>query len=490
MTNDAPVIVWFRDDLRLADNPALSHGAKSGRPVVAVYILDETPGVRPLGGASRWWLDKSLRSLADDIASGLGGRLILRRGPASAILNALIAETGATSVFWNRVYDAGAIMRDKAIKSSLAASGLICASFNAALLNEPWTVTKADGGEFRVFTPYWRAASAVLDNPQPLPRAAAIRWFGGDITSDDLATWGLHPASPDWSTGFYDWRPGEAGALAQLDAFMADGASGYAKRRDFPGDPATSRLSPHLHFGEIGPRQVYAVAARAAITDQAIASDVETFQKELGWREFNHHVLFHHPQIATRNFRDTFDAFPWRDDPGALEAWRRGRTGYPIVDAGMRQLWSSGWMHNRVRMIVASFLTKHLLIDWRQGEAWFWDTLVDADIANNVANWQWVAGSGADAAPYFRIFNPVLQGARYDPDGDYVRRWVPELAGLANAFVHRPWDANEESLLSAGVRLGTDYPKPIIDHAVARDRAMAAYRSLGDPVSSGREQVP
>ena len=479
MTTAAPLILWFRNDLRLADNPALAHAANSGQPVIALYVLDETRGVRPLGAASRWWLDKSLASLADDVATALGGRLILRRGPALDLLKALVEQTGTTGVCWNRLYDGGSIARDKAIKSALEAVGVTCHSFNAALLNEPWKVTKADGGDYRVFTPYWRAASAAAHNPKPTPRPAAVAWFVDDLASDDRADWRLHPTTPDWSCGFRHWRPGENGALRRLEAFLSSEATGYATRRDFPAEPATSRLSPHLHFGEVGPRQVFAAAARAALTDHEIGRDVETFEKELGWREFNHHVLFHRPDLASRNFRDAFDLFPWRDDRLALEAWRTGRTGYPIVDAGMRQLWTTGWMHNRVRMIVASFLTKHLLIDWREGEAWFWDTLVDADIANNAANWQWVAGSGADAAPYFRIFNPVLQGARYDRRGDYVRRWVPELAKLPNAWIHRPWDADAEALRLADVRLGSSYPAPIIDHAVARERALAAYRSLG-----------
>jgi deoxyribodipyrimidine photo-lyase len=486
MTNAAPLIVWFREDLRLADNPALAHAAKTGRPVIALYILDETPGVRPPGAASRWWLDKSLTSLAENLRTLLGGRLIFRRGPALSILTGLIDQTGATGICWNRVYDAGAIARDKSMESDLAGAGVTCRSFNAALLNEPWQVVKDDGGHYRVFTPYWRAASAAIGVPQPTPRPAAIHWLIADIASDNPADWRLHPTAPDWSTGFCDWRPGESGALLQLDAFLSDGAAGYAMRRDYPGEPATSRLSPHLHFGEIGPRQVYAAASMAAIADDTASVDLETFQKELGWREFNHHVLFHHPDIPTHNFRDTFDDFPWRHAPEELEAWKRGRTGYPIVDAGIRELWATGWMHNRVRMVAASFLTKHLLIDWRLGESWFWDTLVDADLANNVANWQWVAGSGADAAPYFRIFNPVLQGVRYDPDGDYVRRWIPELASLPNRLIHRPWDADQEVSSMAAARLRSDYPAPIIDHAVARDRAMAAYRSLVSRIPSGR----
>jgi deoxyribodipyrimidine photo-lyase len=486
MTDTAPLIVWFRQDLRLADNPALSFAARSGRPMIALYLLDQTPGVRPPGAASRWWLDKSLASLAKDLRS-LGGRLILRRGPALAVLRALIEETGATGVCWNRLYDAGSIERDKAVKRDLARGGIACHSFNAALLNEPWRVVKSDGADYRVFTPYWRAARAAMEDPEASSPPVRGAWLVADLASEAPNAWGLHPRAPDWSGGFSDWRPGEAGARARLDAFLADGAAGYGRRRDYPADHATSRLSPHLHFGEIGVRQVRAAMTLAAHADPAIGADAETFEKELGWREFNHQVLFHHPDLPSRNFRAGFDDFPWRDDPGGLEAWKRGRTGYPIVDAGMRELWATGWMHNRVRMIVASFLTKHLLIDWRLGEAWFWDTLVDADLANNVANWQWVAGSGADAAPYFRIFNPVLQGVKYDPYGDYVRRWLPELALMPEALIHRPWDADPEILSAAGVRLGSHYPAPVVDHAVARERALAAYRGLGETVSSGRE---
>jgi len=364
-----------------------------------------------------------------------------------------------------------------------------CRSFNAALLNEPWQVSKADGGDYRVFTAYWRAANVAADCPEPFAPPSTVNWVKSNLASEERAAWRLHPTSPDWSTGFSDWCPGETGALARLGDFLSDGAAGYAGGRDFPATPATSRLSPHLHFGEIGPRQVYAAAAKAAVAHDAAGTDIETFEKELGWREFNHNVLFHHPDIPTRNFRAAFDGFPWRDDRKGFQAWKHGRTGYPIVDAGMRELWATGWMHNRVRMIVASFLTKHLLIDWRRGEAWFWDSLVDADLANNAANWQWVAGSGADAAPYFRIFNPVLQGAKYDPDGKYVRRWVPELAGLPDRLVHRPWEADQKTLEAAGVRLGSDYPAPIIDHTVARNRALAAYRSRRGPPPSGRERA-
>jgi deoxyribodipyrimidine photo-lyase len=477
MKNPAPLIVWFRNDLRLADNPALTHAADSGRPLIALYILDESAGLRPLGAASRWWLDKSLTSLAQDLRDQIGGQLILRRGAALNVLSDLIGETGAIAVYWNRLYDAATIDRDWAVQSALTAGGVECRSFNAGLLNEPWQVITGGGCDFRVFTPYWRAASATAGTARPLRRPATSLWRWHEIHSEALSSWRLHPQRPDWSGGFVDWRPGEAGAQRRLDEFISGAVSGYAAQREVPSIAGTSRLSPHLHFGEVGPRQIYWAVAMGSTTGDG--TDVESFQKEIGWREFNHHVLFHHPKIAANNFRTDFDNFAWRDDPPALEAWKRGRTGYPIVDAGMRELWSTGWMHNRVRMIVASFLTKHLLIDWRRGEEWFWDTLVDADLANNVANWQWVAGTGADAAPYFRIFNPVTQGVKYDPRGVYVRRWLPELCGLPDGFVHQPWEAEAATLRTAGLTLGDDYPTPIVDHALARARALNAFRALG-----------
>jgi deoxyribodipyrimidine photo-lyase len=395
----------------------------------------------------------------------------------------LIAQTGATSVYWNRLYDPGAVARDAEVKTNLGAGGIKCHSYNASLLNEPWEVSKVDGGDYRVFTSYWRAATGRPGRVALLPRPSAGTWTGPGLGSDRLSDWGLHPTRPDWSSGFDIWRPGEAGAQAGLDGFLEDRIHDYAASRDIPGTAGTSRLSPHLHFGEIGPRQALAASAVRSAADNDVATNASMFEKELGWREFNHHLLFHHPRIATGSFRDGFDDFPWREDFQGLAAWRRGRTGYPIVDAGMRELWATGWMHNRVRMVVASFLTKHLMIDWRHGEAWFWDTLVDADLANNVANWQWVAGSGADAAPYFRIFNPALQSAKHDPDGDYIRRWVPELRGFPAGMIHEPWKAPQAA---ADARLGHDYPRPIVDHAAARDRALEAYRSLGRNLSGRR----
>ena len=450
MSTPSPVIVWFRRDLRLADNPALARAAATGRPVVPVFILDEdTPGLRPPGGAARWWLHHSLAALADDLA-GLGSRLILRRGAAGAVLDALIAETGADTVLWNRCYDKGSTARDTEIKADLRARSLQAESFNGSLLLEPWEITTKAGGGYKVYTRFWQACRAAGDPPPPTsaPKALAVpeTWS----RSDNLADWALTPRSPDWAAGFSDhWTPGAAGATGRLDRFLDGAVMNYADHRDFPAKPATSGLSPHLAWGDIGPRQVWAAAVKAAPAGRGR----ETFLKELVWREFAHHVLHHFPDLSERPMDAKFEAFPWAADDGLLAAWQQGQTGYPLVDAGMRELWATGTMHNRVRMVAASFLVKHLLQPWQAGEAWFWDTLVDADPASNPFNWQWVAGCGADAAPYFRIFNPILQGEKFDKGGDYVRRWVPEL--------------------------GTDaYPAPIIDHKRARDRALAAFKSL------------
>jgi deoxyribodipyrimidine photo-lyase len=462
--------------LRLADNPALLSASETGAPVLPVFILDDSAPVRRLGGAGRWWLDKSLRSLARDLES-LGLRLILRRGAAGAELQRVVAETGATGIFWNRLYDPGSVLRDRGLKRDLHGAGIACQSFNASLLTEPWDVKTGAGGPFRVFSAFWRVAGPRSGLQPPFPAPTAVTAHEGDVASDNLDDWALHPRAPDWSEGFADWRPGETGATSRLDAFISRAVSRYAEGRNRPDQESTSRLSPHLRFGEIGPRQVWA-AAEASASRGADRRAVETFQKELGWREFNAHLMFNFPDTLNANLNPRFDAFPWRNAPDDLSAWRNGLTGYPIVDAGMRQLWRTGWMHNRVRMIVASFLIKDLLIDWRLGEDWFWDTLVDADIASNVGGWQWVAGSGADAAPYFRVFNPVLQGERFDPEGDYVRRWAPELAGLSNAHIHAPWTADEETLRTAGVRLGETYPAPIVDHSWARDRALELFEAL------------
>ncbi len=411
----APALHWFRDDLRLADNPALSAAVEAG-PTILLYILDDGTARRPLGAASRWWLAQSLRALSGSIAER-GGSLVLLKGDPAAIIPALVNAAGIGTVTWNRRYDAAEIALDTELKATLTAAGCTVKSCNAALLNEPWQVTSKVGEPMKVFTPYWRAArargepDAPLPAPKKLPNATLPAAFQQQaLTVEDLA---LEPKTPDWAGGMRaEWTPGEEGAKTRLADFLDGALDGYGEGRNRPDYVSTSRLSPHLRFGEIGPRQIWHAtqSARESGAITAGASDADKFLSELGWREFSYHLLFYNPDLARQNFNRRFDAFPWKADQPALAAWQRGQTGYPIVDAGMRELWTTGWMHNRVRMIVASFLIKHLLIDWRDGEAWFWDTLVDADPANNAASWQWVAGSGADAAPYFRIFNPVTAG--------------------------------------------------------------------------------
>ena len=471
-----PVIVWFRRDLRVADNPALAEAAASGRPVVPLYVDDGADaGPWAEGGASRWWWQGSLEALGRDLAA-LGAPLVLRRGPAQAALDALVAETGAGLVLWNRRYEPWATARDTAIKAGLKARGVEARSFNAGLLFEPWTIAAKAGTPFRVFTPFWRACRAAPPPPAPLPAPARLAGLSPAPAGDRPADWGLRPHAPDWAGGIAaTWRVGESAARDRLADFLADGLADYAAARDRPGRPGTSRLSPHLHFGEIGPRQVFHAALAHGAAHPA---GLDRFLAELGWREFSTHLLHQAPDLPERAFRGEFDAFPWRDDDAGFAAWTRGRTGFPLVDAGMRELWATGWMHNRVRMVAASFLVKDLLLPWQAGARWFWDTLVDADLASNSASWQWVAGCGADAAPYFRIFNPARQGETFDTDGAYVRRWCPELARLPDRWLHQPAKAPAEVLRAAGIRLGETYPRPILDHDAARARALAALRSL------------
>ncbi len=473
-----PALVLFRQDLRLADNPALQAGLAHG-PVIPVYVLDdETPDAWRLGGASRWWLHRSLAALSADIAKH-GNRLILRRGRQDREVRRLVEQTGAGAVFWNRCYEPFARERDGAMKMALREKGLEARSFNAALLFEPGSVLTRSGGPFSVFTPFWRACLSAPPPQAPLPRPRQLPAPDKFPASDRLEAWRLLPHRPDWAHGLrQSWAPGEAGARRRLAEFVDDALIRYEGERDIPSRPSTSRLSPHLHFGEIGPRQIWHALEAARHDRDAQARAAAKFLSELGWREFSYNLLHDRPDLPRRNLRREFDRFPWRHDAKALTAWQRGRTGYPIVDAGMRELWHTGWMHNRVRMIAASFLIKHLLHDWRQGEEWFWDTLVDADLANNAASWQWIAGSGADAAPYFRIFNPVLQGERFDRDGAYVARWVPELAKLPPEAIHAPWRADAATLARAGVELDRTYPRPIVDHDAARKRALAAFASL------------
>ena len=466
----APVLMWFRRDLRLSDNPALARASETGRPIIPFFVLDDEE--RRRGAASRWWLHGSVGALGADLAR-IGSRLVLRSGPACRAVAALVQETGAADIVWNRLYEPALAERDKTVKALCRQMGAATRCFNAALLFEPWSVRTQTGGHYRVFTPFWRqclkqgfepAEGAVRRLPPPADWPA----------SEELADWRLRPTAPDWASGLRDaWQPGEAGAGLRLERLVRERVSGYAEGREFPAGQGTGMLSPHLHFGEVGPRQV-----AEAVGPAEPGSGAHAFLRQVGWREFSYHLLYHHPDMDSVNLQRGFDCMPWRDDPEGLRAWRRGRTGYPLVDAGMRELWTTGWMHNRVRMVVASFLTKHLLIDWRLGADWFLDTLVDADLANNSAGWQWVAGSGADAAPYFRIFNPVAQSRRFDAEGGYLRKWLPELRRLPDKWIHAPWEAPETVLAEAGVTLGETWPRPIVDHREARERALDIYRTV------------
>ncbi len=474
----APSLVWFRQDLRLADNPALTAAVARGRPLLLLYILDDvSPGEHAMGAAQRWWLHHALAALRDAVAAA-GGQLTLRRGPAAAVLESVLRESGADAVFWNRCYEPFAVARDASLKTTLTAADIAVESHKASLLMEPWELKTGAGAPYRVYTPFRRALAAAYRDRPPLPappRLPAAARLAGDL----LADWHLLPDAPDWASAFSDaWEPGEIGAVNRLQDFLEEALTSYGEDRDRPDRIGTSRLSPHLHFGEIGPRQVWHATEHAVAAGAVERRGADRFLGELVWREFSHHLLYHFPRLPEANWRPQFDGFPWAEDEEGFAAWCRGRTGYPIVDAGLRELWQSGWMHNRVRMIAASFLVKDLLIDWRRGAAWFWDTLLDADLANNSASWQWVAGCGADAAPFFRVFNPVLQGERFDPKGDYVRRWLPELAGLPDSHIHRPWDAPAAMLAAAGIVLGRDYPKPLLDHAEARRRALAAFEGI------------
>jgi deoxyribodipyrimidine photo-lyase len=474
MSDVPPALHWFRQDLRLGDNPALSAAIATGRAVIPVFVLDQRAVSRwTPGAASRWWLHHSLAALAESLQRA-GAPLVLRRGAAIDLLPKLARETGAGAVFWTRCYEPCAAAQEAELASALAALGVEGRRFGGQLLYEPEAISTSEDQPYRVFTPFWRACQREREPKAPQPAPERIQSVAKQPESERLEDWRLLP-TPDWAGGLRDsWTPGEAGARQRLQAFLDESVGGYKKRRDRVDLAGTSKLSPHLHHGEISPRQCWhAVSAWIGRGDASTGG--KAFLRELIWREFSYHLLHHFPTLPEEPFRPEFAAFPWLDDEAALKAWQRGRTGYPIVDAAMRELWHTGWMHNRARMVVASFLIKDLLTPWQHGEAWFWDTLVDADLANNAASWQWVAGCGADAAPYFRIFNPVLQGRKFDPEGDYVRRWLPELAKLPAAEIHAPWQASELVLSDAGVRLGETYPRPLVDHGEARQRALAAY---------------
>ena len=463
------IIVWFRQDLRLNDNPALQSALNGKNAVTPVFIDDNDCGRQP-GIMGRWWRDKSLAQLNDALKSR-GSRLVFRKGRAQEVLPTLAKQVGATAVYWNRQYEADIVARDTAIKRTLKEGGIDAESFNGSLLFEPWEVTsKSTGGPFKVFTPFWSACCALglkrgLWNV-PDKITAPAQWPQSDA---------LPATAPlDHMDSLDIWQPGEDGARDALALFLAQNIAGYAERRNLPAEPATSRLSPHLRWGEISPARIVAETEATNIK----TDDGTKFLSELGWREFSYQLLYHNPELAETCLQNKFEAFPWRNDADAFEAWKRGETGYPIVDAGMRELRRTGYMHNRVRMIVASFLIKHLLIDWREGEKWFWECLVDADPANNSASWQWVAGCGADAAPYFRIFNPILQGPKFDADGIYTKTYVPELSALSGKTLYAPWTAKSDMLDSGAISLGDTYPNPIVNHEAARARALESFKSL------------
>lgn len=481
-------LLWFRQDLRVVDNPALSAAVKRGGPIIPVFIWapEEEKPWEP-GGASRWWLHESLGSLSRELRER-GSHLVIRRGPALRTVRELVRETHADAVFWNRRYEPVIVERDGAIQEALQTAGVMVETHNANLLLEPWKILNKAGKPFRVFTPFWKACLSLPEAGEPLPAPRRLPAPGTWPQTLSVPQLALEP-KVDWAAGLRGaWSPGSGGATVALKRFLGEALFEYEETRNRPDLPGVSRLSPHLHFGEIGPRQIW-----HAVRDHARASRkpkmrqrAATYLRQIIWREFAYHLLHHFPHTTDRPLRPEFESFPWNEDKKALRAWQRGNTGYPMVDAGMRELWTTGWMHNRVRMIVASFLVKDLLLPWQTGARWFWDTLVDADLANNTLGWQWTAGCGADAAPYFRIFNPVGQGEKFDPNGDYVRRWVPELHRLPAPWIHRPWEASSRELTAAGVALGRTYPKPIVDHAFARERALAALATVRKKKGDGQ----
>lgn len=468
------LIVWFRQDLRLEDNPALIAAIERKVPIVPIYIYaPEEAGCWPLGGASKWWLHHSLQSLSEEL-SDLDLKLVIRSGPTQKVLKDLILETGASSVFWNRLYEPSAIQRDQAIQKELEIAGIETNHYNANLLFEPWTIANKQNKPFQVFTSFWKACQAMPEPMLPLEvKGKALK--SSDIESLKIDELRLLPKI-HWDKGIAAaWKPGSSMAKSVFSQFLSSSIEEYHKTHDRPDIQGVSRLSPYLHFGEISPRVIWYDIKRHCDLNNL---GVQSFLRQLGWREFAYHLLYHFPDSPLTSLKKEFNKFPWNENADELKAWQHGKTGYPIVDAAMRQLWTTGWMHNRLRMIVGSFLVKDLLIPWQKGADWFWDTLVDADLANNTLGWQWVAGCGVDAAPYFRIFNPILQGEKFDPEGVFVRQWVPEISSLPDQWIHKPWMAPTSLLAEKGISLGITYPFPLVDHAEARRKALAAFEQI------------
>ena len=464
-------IHWFRQDLRLSDNPALDSAAQY-ETLIPIYILDEVnSGEFKMGAASKWWLHQSLTKLNES----LDGKLLVYQGNPHEILNKLIEEQEVSYVTWNRCYEPWRIDRDKEIKRNFEDKNVAVESFSASLLWEPWTISKDDGTPYRVFTPFYKKGCLNSEEPRlPAGKVDLSNLYSEDLSSDSITDLNLLPTIKWYKSFEEEWNPGEIGAEQNLNSFLDSGLLNYKEGRNFPSQEFVSRLSPHLHFGEISPNEVwYRAKTKEGIS--GIEKSLAHFHSELGWREFSYYLLYHFPDLPNKNFQEKFDIFPWQENEEFLALWQKGNTGYPIVDAGMRELWQTGYMHNRLRMIVGSFLVKNLLIDWRFGERWFWDCLDDADLASNSASWQWVAGSGADAAPYFRIFNPITQGLKFDPEGEYTKKYVPELRDLPNKYLFSPWEAPENILADAGIELGKNYPKPMVDLKLSRETALEAF---------------
>jgi deoxyribodipyrimidine photo-lyase len=464
-------IFWFRQDLRIADNPGLLHAANAGE-VLAIYIFDTTDNTT-LGAASRWWLQHSLTNLNQQ----LNNKLNFYVGKPQEIITQLIARHNINAVFWNRCYEPSRVQDDTTLKQALKDLQIECKSFNGSLLWEPWTVVKSDGSPYKVFTPFYKNGCLASIPPRsPLPKPSHLTLIKDLHNSQTLETFNLLSGRQWYKKLEPLWQIGEQAANLKLKNFLSTGINNYKEGRNYPAQDNTSKLSPHIHFGEISPHQIWHASNSAATG--ASSADVSNFLTEIGWREFSYHLLYRFPQLPHKNYQAKFDNFQWQHNPKLLQAWQTGQTGYPIVDAGMRELWQTGYMHNRVRMIVASFLVKNLLIHWHHGSKWFWDCLVDADLANNSSSWQWVAGCGVDAAPYFRIFNPITQGEKFDASGEYTRKYIPELKALPNKYLFKPWEAPANMLQDCKIILGTTYPLPIVNLAQSRKQALELYHAL------------
>ena len=465
-------LIWFRQDLRIIDNPAWVRAVDQGKAILPVFIWHpEAGGKWAPGGASRWWLHHALADLQEQLGE-IGHKLIIRTGPPVEVLEALIEETGAKAVFWNRCYEPYRMRADGIIKDRLKEMGIQAWSGNSSLLREPWTVTAGSGNPYRVYTPYAKTCMQTKD-PDPLefkiPENVLEEW----PSSLDLKELELLPRY-SWAEGFARcWNVKRSEGMFLLRSFMKESLSCYGTDRDFPGTSGVSKLSPYLQWGQIGIREVVYELNR-----QASSQGKDIYYKELLWREFAHHILYHFPETPEKPLQLRFEKFPWVEDNALLDSWKKGRTGYPMVDAGMRELWQTGWMHNRSRMVVASFLVKHLLHSWERGAEWFWDTLVDANLASNTLGWQWAGGCGADAAPYFRVFNPSLQASKFDPEGDYIRKYVPELKKVPDKYLHTPWEMPEDAQKASGCVIGIDYPSPAVEHRKARQGALDAFSSI------------